>query len=210
MDNVVIKALFVGCESFAPAATLVEPLDARPGDGGVELSWTVSSAADVRSLNVYRSYSEDGAYLRINHDPIPVSVSGRYHYLDAGVSGTVYYRLAAVLAGGEEADMGSTRVVLGGAQPTRSFAFAIAGANPFQGGTALSYTLPARSPVRIEVFSVAGQKMRTLVDRVDEAGTHTVPFELAGGSVRTLSPGMYLVSITAGKDRRTLRVVGLE
>jgi hypothetical protein len=205
VDNVVIKALFVGCGTCLPTPTLVQRFMAEPLDGAVELRWA-STSLDVAGWNVYRGWTEGGAYQRVNTDPIAISESGSYRLHDNPGAGTVYYRLAAVMAGGQEVDMGSTSITSGAAG--RAFTFALAGSNPFQGRTSLSYTLPARSPVRIDVFSVTGQKVRTLVNRVDDAGTFTVPFELSGA--RPLNPGMYLVSITAGKDRKTLRVVGLQ
>ena len=173
----------------------------------VELRWA-SASLDIAGWNVYRGWTEGGAYQRVNPDPIAVSESGSYRLRDNPGAGTVYYRLAAVMSGGQEVDMGSTSFTL--VATGRAFAFALAGSNPFQGRTSLSYTLPTRSPVRIDVFSVTGQKVRTLVNRVDDAGTFTVPFELSGAGSRALNPGMYLVSITAGKDRKTLRVVGLQ
>ena len=88
--------------------------------------------------------------------------------------------------------------------------FALAGENPVRERALLRYTLPSRLPVRIEVFSVTGRKMRTLVDRVDEAGTYTVPFEMRGESGRTLGSGLYLVHMTAGSERRTVRVIAIE
>ena len=209
VDNVVIKALFVGCGTCLPTPTLVQRFMAEPVDGAVELRWT-SASLDVAGWNVYRGWTEGGAYQRVNTDPIAVNETGSYRLRDNPGVGTVYYRLAAVVAGGQEVDMGSTSFTFVASSAGRAFAFALAGSNPFQGRTALSYTLPARSPVRIDVFSVTGQKVRTLVNRVDDAGTFTVPFELSGAGSHSLSPGMYLVSITAGKDRKTLRVVGLE
>ena len=207
VDNVVIKALFVGCGTCLPTPALVQRFTAEPVDGAVELRWA-SASRDIAGWNVYRGWTEGGAYQRVNTDPIALNDTGVYQLLDRPGPGTAYYRLAAVTAGGQEVDMGSTSFT---ADPSaRSFAFALAGANPFQGRTALRYTLPARSPVRVEVFSIAGQRLRTLVNRVDDAGSYTVPFALSGSDSRVLRPGMYLVSITAGKDRKTLRVVGLE
>src|SRR5262249_29496766 len=98
VDNVVIKALFVGCGPCAPTPTLVQRFEAAGVDGGVELTWAVSSATDVTGWNVYRGYTEGGAYQRVNDEPIPVSGTGQYRLRDVGVSGTLYYRLVALLA----------------------------------------------------------------------------------------------------------------
>ncbi|MBI1797996.1 MAG: exo-alpha-sialidase [Candidatus Eisenbacteria bacterium] len=88
------------------------------------------------------------------------------------------------------------------------FGFALAGANPFHGQTTLAYALPARAHVRIDVFSITGQNVATLADRTDDAGIHTVPFDMAAGG-RHLPAGIYMVRIDAGPNRAHLRLMAL-
>lgn len=105
--------------------------------------------------------------------------------------------------------MGNCQTAVEGS--TRQLAFAISGANPFHGSTALRYSVSKRVPVRIDVYSVMGQRMRTLVDREAEPGTYTVPLRMRDeASGRTLPVGVYLVRLTAGKEARNLRVVALQ
>ena len=104
-----------------------------------------------------------------------------------------------------------TTVVTGVGNDPQGLDFSVIGANPFRGGsTLLGYTVPERGPVRIEIFSVTGQRVRRLVDGVAEAGTHTVRFQLKGGQRPTLGPGVYLARFVAGEQVRTLRLVALE
>jgi hypothetical protein len=44
--------------------------------------------------------------------------------------------------------------------------------NPFSEATGLSFTLPARSQARLEVYDTAGRLLATLVDAALPAGTH--------------------------------------
>lgn len=82
--------------------------------------------------------------------------------------------------------------------------------NPIRaGGTVLAYTLPARGPVRIELYTAAGQRVRTLVDAVHEPGAFTVPLRVEEAAGRRLAPGMYLVRLTAGAERRSVRAIVL-
>ena len=46
--------------------------------------------------------------------------------------------------------------------------------NPFNPVTTISYTLPASSHVRLEVYDPVGEQIETLIDRDKGAGTHTV------------------------------------
>ncbi|MBI5711711.1 MAG: T9SS type A sorting domain-containing protein [Candidatus Eisenbacteria bacterium] len=188
-------------------ATLVSRFDAMPAAAGVDLSWVSDAVGQIAGWNVYRAPAEGGVDVRINSDPIAMGSGGEFRLHDdaGGVSGDVIYRLGALLPGGGEQAVSSTRVALGG----QAFSFALAGRNPSEGSTALRYALPRAERVRVEVYSPAGQRVRTLVDRTEAAGVHTVSFALREGS-RALAPGVYLVRISAGADRKTLRVVMME
>ncbi len=84
----------------------------------------------------------------------------------------------------------------------------LAGANPFHDRTTLRYSLPLRARVRIDVYSVAGQRVSRLVDEVRDAGTYVV--ELGSATRRPLGPGIFLVKLTAGGEQRSVRVVALQ
>jgi hypothetical protein len=89
--------------------------------------------------------------------------------------------------------------------------FSLAGANPVQGGATLRYRLQEAGAVRIDVYSLSGRRVRTLVDRNEGAGDHTVAFSLRGGSAsETLVPGMYVVRLVASGTTREVRVVALQ
>src|SRR5262249_10492712 len=91
----------------------------------------------------------------------------------------------------------------------RELALAIAGANPCRGGTTLAYSLPRGEVVRLDVFSASGRRLRTLVSGYHPAGRYSVPFEMGRGDER-LGAGVYFLSLTAGRDKRTVTVTALE
>lgn len=70
--------------------------------------------------------------------------------------------------------------------------------NPFNPVTNVSYQLPAASDVTIELWSVTGQKVMTLVNERKEAGSHTV--QLNGAN---LSSGVYVYRIHAQSAEKT-------
>ena len=185
-------------------ATLVANFTAEQRGGGVDLTWFSDAVDEVVSWNVYRAASADGGYVLLNREPIAMLSGGRFVFHDdAPLAGTAYYRLAAIYRDGSERNMGLTLAGAG-----QLFSFALSGSNPVVSGASLRYTLPAPTHVRIEVFNVSGQRVRTLVDRSEVAGAHTV--DLSAGRGTGLSPGIYMVRINAGGDQKTLRVVTLE
>lgn len=77
--------------------------------------------------------------------------------------------------------------------------------NPARGGAFASFTLPASSPVRIEVLDLAGRRVAARELGTLEAGPHR--FELPAG--RPLDPGVYFLRLAAAGVSRTTRFVAL-
>lgn len=65
--------------------------------------------------------------------------------------------------------------------------------NPFNPSSTIRFGIPEASIVKLEVFNLLGQKVKTLVDGRKSAGFHTVTFD---GS--DLSSGMYIYRIQGG------------
>ena len=65
--------------------------------------------------------------------------------------------------------------------------------NPFNPATAINFALPHQGHVTLEVFSILGQKVATLVDESRPAGYYTEQFNGAG-----LASGIYFYRLSAG------------
>ena len=66
--------------------------------------------------------------------------------------------------------------------------------NPFNPSTVIRFGLPAAERVRLEVFTVLGQRVTVLVEGQREAGYHEVTFDASA-----LASGMYVYRLTAGR-----------
>jgi len=70
--------------------------------------------------------------------------------------------------------------------------------NPFNAETLIRYQLPAMAPVRLVVYDVLGQKVRILVDQVQEGGIHQVRWDGRDSQENPVGSGVYLYRLEAG------------
>lgn len=71
--------------------------------------------------------------------------------------------------------------------------------NPFNSTTMITFSLPARQKVRLDVYDILGRRVAELVHQVLDAGIHEVPFHPV-----QLSSGVYFYSLS-GSDGRVVR-----
>ncbi|MCK4301698.1 MAG: T9SS type A sorting domain-containing protein [candidate division Zixibacteria bacterium] len=70
--------------------------------------------------------------------------------------------------------------------------------NPFNPHTWIDYSLPRRSSVRLVVFNLLGQVVRTIVDGERAAGHHTAFWDARDETGTPVASGVYFYRLTAG------------
>jgi hypothetical protein len=78
--------------------------------------------------------------------------------------------------------------------------------NPFAASTIWRIGLPAKSDLTIEVYDVAGRRLRSESRSLD-AGWQAVAFDGRDGSGRTLPTGVYFYRVSVGGESRTAKMV---
>jgi hypothetical protein len=63
--------------------------------------------------------------------------------------------------------------------------------NPFNPSTTISYNLPKTGPVRMDIYNIKGQLVKTLVNQTMLAGTHSVVWDGKDENGRVASSGVY-------------------
>ncbi|MBD3403353.1 T9SS type A sorting domain-containing protein, partial [candidate division GN15 bacterium] len=63
--------------------------------------------------------------------------------------------------------------------------------NPFNPSTQISFTLPVRTEVTLEIFNILGRRVTTLVDDTRPAGTYTVEWNGADTDGNPVATGIY-------------------
>ena len=79
--------------------------------------------------------------------------------------------------------------------------------NPFNPETLIRYALPGASRVRLEVFNVAGQRVRTLVEEEQPAGTHRAMWDGRDAEGNQAAGGVYFYRLTAEGFEAVRRMV---
>ena len=70
--------------------------------------------------------------------------------------------------------------------------------NPFNPVTTIVFDLPEAVDVRIEIFNVLGQRIRTLVNRLHQPGSYRLQWDGKSDSRAAVTSGMYICRIQAG------------
>jgi hypothetical protein len=77
--------------------------------------------------------------------------------------------------------------------------------NPFNPTTNITYSLPRRASVKLQVFDLSGHSIKTLVDEEQTPGTYTVPFD---GT--RLTSGVYIYRLQSGNQMITKKMMLLK
>ncbi|MFQ5582971.1 MAG: FlgD immunoglobulin-like domain containing protein [Calditrichia bacterium] len=171
-----------------PAATLAEPE-----------AWTI---VDLRSFNIEPS----GEFWVGYENTSPIEIWQLYD------SPVVYNRSSSYVGGLWSPFNGDfhIRCVLGapvvGIEPPGDnllpdkFALLQNYPNPFNPTTTIKYQLPISSEVRLEIYNMLGQKIRTLVDETMKPGYYEVVWDGRNSHGQQVSSGIYFYRFTAGED----------
>ncbi len=73
--------------------------------------------------------------------------------------------------------------------------------NPFNPTTTISYNLPEAANVKLTIFNLLGQEIKTLVNEFKEAGVHTLNFNAS-----ELNSGLYIYKLQAGSQVQTKKM----
>ncbi len=79
--------------------------------------------------------------------------------------------------------------------------------NPFNPSTTISFSLKEKTKVKLEVYNVLGQKVRTLVEKDLPAGMNQVNWNGVDNSGRSVSSGVYFMRMEAGRYSSTKKMI---
>jgi hypothetical protein len=82
--------------------------------------------------------------------------------------------------------------------------------NPFNPVTTLRYDLPEDGLVNITIYNMMGRVVKTMVNTQQNAGFKSIQWNATNNIGQSVSAGLYLYTIEAGKFRQTKKMVLLK
>ncbi|NIW68183.1 T9SS type A sorting domain-containing protein [candidate division KSB1 bacterium] len=79
--------------------------------------------------------------------------------------------------------------------------------NPFNPSTEIRFELPVERHVNLIIYNVLGRKIKTLVDEVKEAGSHSVTWDGTDENGQPVPSGVYFYRFDAGMVSGTKKMI---
>ncbi len=171
----------------------------------VKLSWNTATEINNYGFEIERSVISNGVR-NLNWEKIGfVNGNGNsnspknYSFVDDKVNAGKYsYRLKQIDNDGQYEYSKTIEVDVNGVKEyklTQNYP------NPFNPATTIQYILPQAGMVKLTLYNILGQEIRTLVNEMKEAGTHTINIDASD-----LNSGMYIYKIESGSFVQTRKM----
>lgn len=196
----------VSLVAWLVGSTVVSFTNLTAIDNGADITvrWNTETEMDNAGFNVYRSTGIEDARTLLNGELIQARGNelrgANYAFNDWNVTDgtTYYYWIEDVNLHGKTATHGPVEVSKKARTPT-VFSLAQNSPNPFNPLTEIQYDLPRTSRVRLEVYNVLGQRVATLVDDIQTAGTKVARWNGKNDGGVAVSGGVYFYRLEAGE-----------
>jgi hypothetical protein len=179
---------------------------ATVGKDNIDLTWTTATETNNRGFEVEKMYSDKGtsgnwekvAFIEGNGTTTSLSA---YNYSDKNVNepGIYSYRLRQVDFDGTFEYSNTIEAEINA--PNR-YNLAQNFPNPFNPSTKISYSIPQAGDVSINIYSVVGELITTLINVKQEAGTYEAEFDAS-----SLTSGIYFYTLTSGEFSQTNKMI---
>lgn len=180
-------------EGAIPIPVELTSLTATSNGKDVVIGWTTATEVNSKLFIVERKSSGNNWSTSGEVSAAGYSTELRtYSFTDADVAAGIYtYRLKAVDFDGSFEYSKSVEISVG---TPETFAVSQNYPNPFNPSTAVDFQLPADAHVTMEIFSVTGEKISTLINGQISAGYHK---QIIDAASLQLTSGIYLYRLTA-------------
>lgn len=192
------------------APSVPSGLMAFAGEKAIALQWQPNSDEDFKHYTVYRDIASNFQLAE------PLAFTADTSFVDNSVElgQTYYYKITATdFSGNESQPSNEVSLVITSVEARsgipKEFVLEQNYPNPFNPETTIRYQLPQAGHVELTIFNALGEKVRTLVDRREAAGSYQVRWDGRGDGGKAVSSGLYLYRIQTGHFVQTRKMLVL-
>lgn len=192
------------CDTCGVVPVRLLSFSAERVESAARVHWTVADSYDHAGFHLYRE-QPDGPRMRVSQKLL----SGRreYTFLDSAPPSTAAaYWLMEVNRTGAGHWYGPADLPPQGVVPLR-FRAGNPVPNPFKDSMILSYVLSDNLPVQIEVYDLAGRRVRVLTRTRVGPGEFSASWDGRTDSGLSAAPGLYVIRLEAGENLVTRKVI---
>jgi hypothetical protein len=193
-----------------PLAVYFAGMSARASQTGIEVMWRTESEENCFEWRVERSESPEAGYKAIGRLPgrgtTTVPHDYKYEDQDMTISGVYYYRLVEVDLSGRETVYGPVSAEWSGGPA--EYRLMDSHPNPLGlRGTTIRYALKEPGLTTLEIFNVAGQRVRTLVNGRQPANYYAVSWDGSNDRGKPVANGVYFYRLKSGEFSDTKKMI---
>ncbi|RMG25937.1 MAG: T9SS C-terminal target domain-containing protein, partial [Methanobacteriota archaeon] len=200
------------------------------GDKQVTLEWVTASEVQNLGFEVWKAVGNRNYELLSSYQSNPdllgqLNSNSETHYslIDQMVANgiTYHYKLVDVSVNGSRTEHGpvtatpqatEVEVTTIDAEVPMEFELYVNYPNPFNPTTTIRFDIPTLSemdvvPVALNIYTITGQKVRTLFDGVVEPGVHELVWDGTSDNGRQLSSGVYIAVLTSEQLQKSIRMI---
>jgi len=151
---------------------------------------TVSIGSETYSG--YRFSFSDGLHGEAFKTAPGIGITTWRQITDSGFIDNLYLEYACI----NGVEIGSTTVAVTDKVPV-PFALSVPYPNPFNFQTTIEFILPEQTPIQLVIYSITGQKVRTLISGNLPPGRHAIRWDGTDMQGTTVASGVYIVRLSA-------------
>jgi len=178
----------------------------NPETMSIMIHWMSAGEIDDSGFDIYRAYSENGHYTKINNSVVMNREEGIYRFIDQTTEAgfTYYYKLLITNNLGNQKEFGPVMITI--PFPDK-FQLSQNYPNPFNPVTTIRYQVPERDHVILTIYNMMGQKVMTLVDQEQNPGYYAVEWDGRDEMGRETSTGIYIYQLQSTQQTVTRRMI---
>lgn len=197
---------FGTAQSLTPLPVELLSFDAKSLRSSILLNWNTGSERNNKGFDVEKTLTPPDNFKKIGwvagHGSTTMMNYYNFEDVDVKPGKNYYYRLKQIDYNGEVQYSKIIAANIGDGEVTLNVL-----PNPYANNTNITYSLKHDGQIKLEIFSILGQKVATLVDGYQQSGSYQYQFS---AKYFGFDPGMYTIRIEVNEEVYVKRIVETE